>query len=86
MKGRERELASLLIVLRLWRLVKLVGGKSRIGELSSWQLFTCMMQVSPSEQESSKKTLQRTLLSSAGNMVGLSENYLQLRKRTSNSD
>ncbi|KAE9399305.1 hypothetical protein BT96DRAFT_820767 [Gymnopus androsaceus JB14] len=26
LKGRERELASLLIVLRLWRLVKLVGG------------------------------------------------------------
>lgn len=26
LKGRERELVSLLIVLRLWRLVKLVGG------------------------------------------------------------
>ena len=26
LKGRERELAGLLIVLRLWRLVKLVGG------------------------------------------------------------
>ncbi|KAF5391477.1 hypothetical protein D9757_002013 [Collybiopsis confluens] len=26
LKGKERELASLLIVLRLWRLVKLVGG------------------------------------------------------------
>ena len=28
LKGRERELAGLLIVLRLWRLVKLVGGKN----------------------------------------------------------
>ncbi|KAG6878689.1 hypothetical protein C0993_011504 [Termitomyces sp. T159_Od127] len=26
LKGRERELAGLLIILRLWRLVKLVGG------------------------------------------------------------
>ncbi|KAF9264787.1 hypothetical protein L218DRAFT_1076238 [Marasmius fiardii PR-910] len=26
LKGRERELASLLIVLRLWRLIKLIGG------------------------------------------------------------
>ncbi|KAJ7582899.1 hypothetical protein C8J56DRAFT_235604 [Mycena floridula] len=26
LKGRERELAGLLVVLRLWRLVKLVGG------------------------------------------------------------
>jgi hypothetical protein len=28
LKGRERELAGLLIVLRLWRLLKLVGGKN----------------------------------------------------------
>lgn len=28
LKGRERELAGLLILLRLWRLVKLVGGQS----------------------------------------------------------
>ena len=27
LKGRERELFGLLIVLRLWRLVKLVGGQ-----------------------------------------------------------
>jgi len=26
LKGRERELAGLLVILRLWRLVKLVGG------------------------------------------------------------
>lgn len=28
-KGRERELAGMLIVLHSWRLVKLVGGESR---------------------------------------------------------
>lgn len=27
LKGRERELASLLVVLRLWRLIKLIGGQ-----------------------------------------------------------
>ncbi|KAJ6496579.1 hypothetical protein C8R47DRAFT_345143 [Mycena vitilis] len=33
LKGREQELAGLLIVLRLWRLVKLVGGVSvGVGE------------------------------------------------------
>ena len=30
LKGRERELAGLLIVLRLWRLVKLVGGQNTL--------------------------------------------------------
>ncbi|TDL27382.1 hypothetical protein BD410DRAFT_782469 [Rickenella mellea] len=35
LKGRERELAGLLIVLRLWRLVKLVGGVAvGAGELN----------------------------------------------------
>jgi hypothetical protein len=28
LKGKERELASLLIILRLWRLIKLVGGEN----------------------------------------------------------
>jgi voltage-gated hydrogen channel 1 len=27
LRGRERELAALLVILRLWRLVKLVGGE-----------------------------------------------------------
>ncbi|KAG5646682.1 hypothetical protein DXG03_002672 [Asterophora parasitica] len=41
LKGRERELAGLLIILRLWRLVKLVGGKnavymSAIHDLTLW--------------------------------------------------
>ncbi len=27
LRGRERELAGLLVILRLWRLVKLVGGR-----------------------------------------------------------
>ncbi|KAJ7046675.1 hypothetical protein C8F04DRAFT_1061330 [Mycena alexandri] len=34
LKGKEQELAGLLIILRLWRLVKLVGGVSvGVGEL-----------------------------------------------------
>lgn len=28
LKGRERELIGLLVILRLWRLVKLVGGEA----------------------------------------------------------
>ncbi|KAJ7273610.1 hypothetical protein B0H12DRAFT_500815 [Mycena haematopus] len=34
LKGREQELAGLLVILRLWRLVKLVGGVSvGVGEI-----------------------------------------------------
>lgn len=34
LKGREQELAGLLIILRLWRLVKLVGGElSSLGRM-----------------------------------------------------
>jgi voltage-gated hydrogen channel 1 len=28
LRGKERELAELLIVLRLWRLIKLIGGNT----------------------------------------------------------
>ncbi|KAG8961528.1 hypothetical protein FRC03_005293 [Tulasnella sp. 419] len=35
LKGKERELASLLIILRLWRIIKLVGGVAvGVGELN----------------------------------------------------
>lgn len=38
LKGREREVAGLLIVLRLWRIVKLVGGVAvGAGELAEAQ-------------------------------------------------
>lgn len=33
LRGREQELAGLLIILRLWRLVKLVGGESNHSRL-----------------------------------------------------
>lgn len=37
LRGRERELAGLLIILRLWRLVKLVGGECRFERATvSW--------------------------------------------------
>jgi hypothetical protein len=45
LKGRERELAGLLILLRLWRLVKLVGGEHYGSVVSGWvrgfMLFRC---------------------------------------------
>lgn len=36
LKGRERELAGLLVLLRLWRLVKLVGGLSFLYCFDRW--------------------------------------------------
>ena len=36
LRGRERELAGLLIILRLWRLVKLVGGVNNSFTVSLW--------------------------------------------------
>lgn len=36
LKGKERELASLLVVLRLWRLVKLVGGSHSVQFDTLW--------------------------------------------------
>jgi voltage-gated hydrogen channel 1 len=38
LKGKERELAGLLILLRLWRLVKLVGGESFV--ISFLRIYT----------------------------------------------
>lgn len=34
LRGKEQELAGLLVILRLWRLVKLVGGASFVRVLS----------------------------------------------------
>jgi hypothetical protein len=46
LKGRQRELAGLLITLRLWRLVKLVGGNPQLDLLFSSHL-TSLQQVLP---------------------------------------
>jgi voltage-gated hydrogen channel 1 len=40
LRGRERELASLIVLLRLWRLLKLVGGKNGVvKEISRYQMI-----------------------------------------------
>jgi voltage-gated hydrogen channel 1 len=39
LRGRERELAGLLIILRLWRLVKLVGGTSVPINITKYDLM-----------------------------------------------
>lgn len=40
LRGRERELASLLIILRLWRLVKLVGGEEMHALITTQNVTT----------------------------------------------
>jgi len=58
LKGREQELASLLIVFRLWRLVKLVGGVAvGVGEV----------------EEGNIKALNETRLELRGVIVALAE-------------
>lgn len=54
LRGRERELASLLIILRLWRLVKLVQGSSSVVCVSAtcWGYANATWQGSRSVQES----------------------------------
>jgi hypothetical protein len=44
LKGRQRELAGLLITLRLWRLVKLVGGNHRLDPIFSSLSVSCVLQ------------------------------------------
>ncbi|KAL0947021.1 hypothetical protein HGRIS_013165 [Hohenbuehelia grisea] len=55
LRGRERELAGLLVVLRLWRLVKLVGGitvgAGEIGEEDAKELAQIRQQLSASRSE-----------------------------------
>ena len=38
LRGKEQELAGLLVILRLWRLVKLVGGASSVPLLAAFML------------------------------------------------
>lgn len=58
LKGREQELASLLVILRLWRLVKLVGGVAvGVGEV----------------EEADAKDLQETRQELQGIIVALSQ-------------
>lgn len=69
LKGREKELAGLLIILRLWRLVKLVGGVAvGVGEV----------------EESDAKELAETREELKGVIVALSqakEENNELRQR-----
>ncbi|KAJ7285951.1 hypothetical protein C8J57DRAFT_1708361 [Mycena rebaudengoi] len=55
LKGREQELASLLIVLRLWRLIKLVGGVTvgvgHIGEEDAIQLAAAQKELEAVKKE-----------------------------------
>lgn len=75
LKGRELELASLLIVLRLWRLVKLVGGESGALVLPVRTNLPCQgVAVGVGEvEESDAKALDETRRELKGMIVALSQ-------------
>ena len=55
LRGRERELAGLLIILRLWRLVKLVQGMTSRRVIWHWYNWIDSIQASPLAQASLRK-------------------------------
>jgi len=71
LRGKERELAGLLIILRLWRLVKLVGGIAvGAGELSE-------------ETEKKLAEVQEQLLDAQKQLQQATEENIALRSRLS---
>jgi len=69
LKGREREVAGLLIILRLWRLIKLVGGIAvGAGELSE-------------EQAKELEEVQQELKRTTHELESIREENHQLRRR-----
>ncbi|KAJ6630688.1 hypothetical protein B0H10DRAFT_2160101 [Mycena sp. CBHHK59/15] len=67
LKGREQELAGLLVILRLWRLIKLVGGVTvgvgEVGEEDAVQLADTMRQL---DQVNKENEALRAKLEAAG--------------------
>lgn len=51
LRGRERELAALLVILRLWRLVKLVGGKYSATDAEPEHIYPTGVAVGAGELE-----------------------------------
>ncbi|KAJ8078667.1 hypothetical protein AAF712_001354 [Marasmius tenuissimus] len=76
LKGRERELASLLIVLRLWRLIKLVGGVAvgagEIGEGDAKELAESRKQVDALRRQLSIMNQENAQLRARLHSAGLS--------------
>lgn len=58
LKGRQRELAGLLIILRLWRLVKLVGGNSKLDLFLSARLMNFPTGIAVGAAELGEETAQ----------------------------
>ncbi|KAL0569010.1 hypothetical protein V5O48_012962 [Marasmius crinis-equi] len=80
LKGRERELASLLIVLRLWRLIKLVGGVAigagEIGEGDAKELAETRVQVEDLKRQLYVISQKNERLRARLNVAGLSDDDL----------
>lgn len=58
LRGRERELASLLVLLRLWRLIKLVGGECLTVVSSPMFLNADSLGVAAGFEEQNEETLK----------------------------
>ncbi|KAK7043583.1 hypothetical protein VNI00_008194 [Paramarasmius palmivorus] len=77
LKGRERELASLLIVFRLWRLVKLVGGiavgAGELGEEGAKELADTQRELGRVRDQLEATRRENQRLRERLNVAGLSE-------------
>ncbi|ESK96853.1 hypothetical protein Moror_6431, partial [Moniliophthora roreri MCA 2997] len=77
LRGRERELASLLIVLRLWRLVKLVGGiavgAGELGEEDAKDLANVQKELENVKNRLDASQRENQRLRERLNAAGLSE-------------
>ncbi|KZT11250.1 uncharacterized protein LAESUDRAFT_747034 [Laetiporus sulphureus 93-53] len=86
LRGRERELASLLIVLRLWRLVKLVQGRSQAlliyrTKVSTPLTYLSGIAVSAGEiEEDNERRLEETRQELEGVIVALADSREENRK------
>ncbi|KAG1756532.1 uncharacterized protein EDB91DRAFT_1241583 [Suillus paluster] len=83
LQGRERELAGLLIILRLWRLVKLVGGNFKLEPVFSSRLMgspTGIAVGAAELQEETAKELEETRRQLEGTTAALAKARDENRK------
>lgn len=83
LKGRQRELAGLLIMFRLWRLVKLVGGNSKLNLFLSFRLmsFPTGIAVGAAEiEEETAQELEETKRQLEGTTIALAKAREENRK------
>lgn len=83
LKGRQRELAGLLIILRLWRLVKLVGGNFKLDPFLPSRLTTFPTGIAVGAAELGEETaeeLEETKRQLEGTTIALAKAREENRK------